>query len=179
MPGSSKALVTQLKKIKLILFDVDGVLTPGDILVHPDGSESKNFDVRDGIGIRLAMAAGLRVGFLSGRFSEAVAQRAQDLSLEICVQGAKDKKTEFLQLLEKLKLGAEEVTYVGDDIVDLPVLRRVGFAVSVCDACEEARKAAHYVTKAAGGRGAAREIIEYILKAQGRWQEVARHYLED
>ncbi len=178
MSSLSKSVIARIKKIKLLLFDVDGVLTPGEILVHPDGSESKSFDVRDGIGIRLASAAGLKVGLLSGRFSEAVSQRAQDLSLEICIQGASDKKAEFLTLLGKVGLKAEEAAYVGDDIVDLPVLRLAGFSATVADACAEARKAAHYITKATGGHGAAREIVEVILKAQDRWHNVTRAYLQ-
>lgn len=174
-----KKILTRLKKIKLLVFDVDGVLTPGDILIHPDGSESKSFDVRDGIAIRFAQQAGLQVGLLSGRFSEAVAQRAQDLGIEICVQGSGGKKLDFLEILEKLTLTPEEAAYVGDDIVDLPVLRLAGFAATVSDGCPEAREVAHYVTRAQGGHGAAREIIELILKAQDRWNEVVRQFLEE
>ncbi|MBZ5536235.1 MAG: HAD-IIIA family hydrolase [Acidobacteriia bacterium] len=173
-----KRILIRLTKIKLLVFDVDGVLTPGDILVHPDGSESKSFDVRDGIAVRFAQLAGLRLGLLSGRYSDAVAQRAQDLGIEICVQGSAGKKSDFLGILEKLSLTPEEAAYVGDDIVDLPVLRIAGFAATVADACPEARESAHYVTKAHGGHGAVREIIEVVLKAQDRWNGVVQQFLE-
>lgn len=179
MAHLSRNILSRVKKIKLLVFDVDGVLTPGDILVHPDGSESKSFDVRDGIAVRFALQAGLQVGLLSGRFSEAVAQRAQDLSIEICIQGSLNKKPDFLGILGKLGLSAEEAAYVGDDVVDLPVMRIAGFAATVANACRDALKTAHYVTKAEGGHGAVREIVELVLKAQGRWDEVVRQYLEE
>lgn len=172
-----KALLARLQTIKLILFDVDGVLTDGSILIHPDGSESKSFDVRDGIAIRMASRAGLKLGFLSGRNSPAVTERAKDLSLDICVQGSPDKRRDFEGILKKLNLTAEEVVYVGDDIVDLPVMRLAGFAASVADASEEAKLFAHYVTQVPGGSGAAREIIEVILKAQKKWDGVIRPYV--
>jgi 3-deoxy-D-manno-octulosonate 8-phosphate phosphatase (KDO 8-P phosphatase) len=178
MSKPKKAVLNRIKKIKLVVFDVDGVLTPGEILVHPDGSESKNFHVRDGIAVRLAQRAGLKIGFLSGRHSEAVAQRALDLGIDICVQGSADKKTDFFGILEKSSLTPAEVAFVGDDVVDLPVLKIAGFAATVADACPEAREVAHFVTRANGGRAAAREIIELILKTQGRWNEVIRQYLE-
>lgn len=179
MSSLSKRDVARINKIKLLIFDVDGILTPGEILVHPDGSESKCFHVRDGIGIRLAMVAGIKVGLLSGRVSEAVAQRAQDLNLEICIQGSQDKKADLAALVEKAGLKLENAAYVGDDVVDLPALRIAGFAATVPDACPEAKEIAHYVTKVAGGRGAAREIVELILKSQNRWKDVIHHYLED
>jgi 3-deoxy-D-manno-octulosonate 8-phosphate phosphatase (KDO 8-P phosphatase) len=174
-----RKILNRLKKVKLLVFDVDGVLTPGDILVHPDGSESKSFNVRDGIAIRFAHQAGLQLGLLSGRFSEAVAQRAQDLGIEICIQGSVAKKPDFLGILEKLTLAPEEAAYVGDDIVDLPILRLAGFAATVADACPEAREVAHYVTRAHGGHGAAREIIELVLRTQDRWNGVIQQFLEE
>lgn len=179
MTHLSRSVRSRLKKIKLVILDVDGVLTPGDILVHPDGSESKSFDVRDGIAMRFALQAGLKLGLLSGRFSEAVAQRAQDLGIEICIQGSAGKKPDFLEILEKLSLTPEEAAYVGDDIVDLPVLRIAGFAATVSNGCPEALKVAHYVTKAEGGHGAVREIIELVLKTQDRWNEVVGPYIEE
>jgi 3-deoxy-D-manno-octulosonate 8-phosphate phosphatase (KDO 8-P phosphatase) len=179
MSKLNKKILARVRAIKALVFDVDGVLTPGDILVHPDGSESKRFDVRDGIAFRLAQRAGLKICLLSGRQSEAVAQRALDLSVDICVQGSQAKKPDFLEILEKLQLGPQEAAYVGDDVVDLPVLRAAGFAASVADGCPEARSAAHYVTTARGGHGAAREVIELILKAQGHWDEIIRPYVQD
>lgn len=179
MKKISRNLRTRLQKIKLILFDVDGVLTDGSILIHPDGSESKSFDVRDGIAIRFASWAGLKIGFLSGRTSEAVSRRAEDLSLDVCVQGSTDKRRDFLGILEKLELQPEAAAYIGDDIVDIPVMRLAGFAGTVNDGSEEAKKIAHFVAEAKGGQGAAREIIELILKSQERWERVVRPYLEN
>lgn len=178
MSKPKRAVLNRIKKIKLLIFDVDGVLTPGDILVHPDGSESKSFHVRDGIAARLAQRAGLKMGLLSGRHSEAVAQRALDLGIDICVQGSTDKKADFLGILEKASLTLEEAAYVGDDVVDLPVLSIAGFAAAVADACPEAKEVAHFVTKADGGKAAAREVIELILKTQGRWSEAVKQYVE-
>ncbi|MDD5543160.1 MAG: HAD-IIIA family hydrolase [Acidobacteriia bacterium] len=177
MKKTSKSLLSRIQKIKLVLFDVDGVMTDGTILVHPDGSESKSFDVRDGIAVRLGTRAGLKFGFLSGRMSPAVAERAKELGMEVCVQGATEKKQEFMKVLESLHLTPDAVAYMGDDIVDVPVLRIAGFAATVADGCEDAKRAAHYVCKASGGRGAARELVELILKSQKRWNDVAGHYL--
>lgn len=178
MKKLSFSLRARLKDVRLILFDVDGVLTDGSLLIHPDGSESKTFDVRDGIAIRLALRAGLKVGFLSGRNSVAVAARAKDLGVDVCIQGASDKRQAFEEILMKFGLRAEEVAYVGDDIVDLPVMRLVGFAASVQDASPEAKQAAHYVTRASSGRSAAREIIEIILNAQEKWKKAVHSYTD-
>lgn len=177
MRKTSKSLLSRIYKIKLVLFDVDGVMTDGTILVHPDGSESKSFDVRDGIAVRLGARAGLKFGFLSGRISPAVAERAKELGLDMCVQGATEKKQAFLKILEELQLTPDAVAYMGDDVVDVPVLRMAGFAATVADGCEDAKQVAHYICKAAGGCGAAREIIELILKSQNRWKEVVGDYL--
>jgi 3-deoxy-D-manno-octulosonate 8-phosphate phosphatase (KDO 8-P phosphatase) len=179
MAHLSKSVRSRLKKIKLLVFDVDGVLTPGDILVHPDGSESKSFDVRDGIAMRFAQQGGLKLGLLSGRYSEAVAQRAQDLGIEVCIQGSVGKKPDFLEILKKLSLTPEEAAYVGDDIVDIPVLRMAGFAATVANGCPEVLEVAHYTTRAEGGHGAVREIIELVLKTQDRWDDVVRQYSEE
>lgn len=166
-----------LQKIQLLLLDVDGVLTDGGILIHADGSESKQFNVYDGHRIKMWQRAGLRCGFLSGRQSEATARRAEQLEAAFVLQGCTEKLPAFEQLLSDARLSAEQVAYVGDDLMDLPLLRRVGFAVAVANAVEEVRRQADYVTVREGGHGAVAEVIEYLLKITGRWEELTRRYL--
>ena len=165
------------KEIRLLLLDVDGVLTDGRIVYDGRGRELKSFDIKDGQGIRLLQQAELKVGILSGRRSSAVRLRARELGIEILHQKAQDKAKTLEEILQKNKIRTEQICFMGDDLLDLPVLLRVGFAVAVADAVEEVKANAHYVTHHPGGRGAVREICELILKAQGKWGWVTSKYL--
>lgn len=163
--------------IKLLLFDVDGVLTDGSILVHGDGTESKQFNIRDGAGLVWAQRAGLLVGLLSARLAEATAVRAKQLGIPIVVQGAADKLIGYEQILADHGLTDDQVGYMGDDLQDLPVLRRAGFSAAPADAAPEVRAAVQWVSASSGGRGAARECIEHVLRAQGLWRSAVADYL--
>jgi 3-deoxy-D-manno-octulosonate 8-phosphate phosphatase (KDO 8-P phosphatase) len=167
-----------LKKIKLLLLDVDGVMTDGRITYDSAGGETKAFDVKDGHGLKLVQRAGIQVGIITGRQSSIVARRAAELGIELVYQGVKDKSLPFREILEKLALLPEEVAYVGDDVVDLPIMRQVGFAVTVADAVDDVKPYAHMVTKRCGGRGAVREVCDFLLKESGRWSAVTSHYFE-
>lgn len=162
--------------IELVLADVDGVLTPGEIVFNNQGIETKQFHIRDGMGIRLWQRAGYKFGVITGRSSHIVKIRAAELNVEIVRQTAEDKLPVALEILNGLGLEPRQACYIGDDLPDLPVMRAVGLGVAVADACKEAREAAHYVTELAGGLGAVRETIEVILKAQGRWDDLIRKY---
>jgi 3-deoxy-D-manno-octulosonate 8-phosphate phosphatase (KDO 8-P phosphatase) len=164
-------------KIKLLLFDVDGVLTDGKIQMHADGSESKTFDIKDGTGIVWAQRAGLTVGILSARNSAATSQRAAQLGITLIHQGVKSKLETYDQIADSLLLEDEQVAYMGDDVLDLPVLMRVGLAAAPADAVEAVRSRVHWVSRCQGGAGAARELIELILRAQGRWDALVASYL--
>ena len=172
-------MTTELAKIKLLLLDVDGVMTDGRIIYDNDGGETKAFDVKDGHGLKLLQRAGIQVGIITGRQSAIVARRAAELGIELVYQGVKDKRVPFNEILEKLALTPEEVAYVGDDVVDLPVMRQVGFAATVADAMDDVKPFADLVTKRSGGRGAVREICDFLLKESDRWSTVTRHYFED
>ena len=162
--------------IKLLLLDVDGVLTNGQIIYDGAGNELKMFDVRDGHGIKLLQRAGIRVGIITGRSSEVVARRAAELGIEILYQGALRKIEPYEEILRQTGLKDEQVAYVGDDLVDLPILSRVGFAATVADADPEVRKRVPYVAALPGGRGAVREICELLIKAAGCWDELTARY---
>ncbi len=164
--------------IKLLLFDVDGVLTDGRIIVNGDGSESKQFNIRDGAAIVWAMRAGMSVGLLSARLADATSVRATQLGITIVVQGAANKVAGYEQILADEGLTDEQVGYMGDDLQDLPVLRRAGFSAAPADAAPEVRAAVHWVSPSGGGRGAARECIEHVLRAQGVWRTAVADYLE-
>ena len=165
------------KKIRLLLLDVDGVLTEGRIVYDGKGREFKSFDIKDGQGIKLLQQAGLKVGILSGRRSSAVRLRARELGIEILYQKVLDKAKTLEGILQKNEIRIEQICFIGDDLADLPVLLRVGFAVAVADGVEEVKAKAHYVTHHPGGRGAVREICELILKSQGKWESVISKYL--
>jgi len=173
---TDERLLGKIHKVKLLILDVDGVMTDGMIIIDDAGSESKQFDVRDGHGLKLLMRCGIAVALLTGRRSRVVEHRAADLGITEVCQGVWNKAEAFSGILERSKLSPEETAYVGDDVVDIPLLKRVGFSVAVADAVPEARKVADYVTKRPGGRGAVREVCEMILTAQGRWGEVAARY---
>ena len=159
-------------RIKLILFDVDGVLTDGTVLVHSDGTESKNFGIRDGIAMVWAQRAGLRVGFLSARTSATTPYRAAQLGISIVYQGVSSKADAYQRILAAEHVGDADVAYMGDDIVDLAVLGRVGLSAAPADAVAEVRQRVDWVSGAKGGNGAARELIETILKAQNLWDAI-------
>lgn len=158
------------KMIKLIILDVDGVLTDGTLIVGDSGEELKAFSVRDGLGITLAMEAGIKVAFLSGRYSQAVANRAKDLRVEEVYQGVGNKMAVYQSLLKKYSLDDKDVCYVGDDLTDIPPLQKAGISYAVADAVEEVKKAAKRVTQNPGGKGAVREVIDSILKSAGLWE---------
>lgn len=165
-----------LERIRFLVLDVDGVLTDGGIVVDDDARESKHFDVYDGIAIRWWMQAGHRVAILSGRSCRAVDHRAAELGIDPVVQGSKDKVAHLEQMLQELELVMDDVCYIGDDLPDLGVMRRVGFAAAPANARPEVKKRVPFVTRASGGSGAVRELIEHLLRAQGRWQSIVdRH----
>ena len=164
-------------KIRLVLFDVDGVLTDGKVVMHADGSESKVFDIKDGTAIVWAQRVGLTVGFLSARMSAATTQRAAQLGVTLLHQGVASKLETYEQITDGLLLDDEQVAYMGDDILDLPVLSRVGLAAAPHDAVEDVRARVDWVSRADGGNGAARELIELILRAQDRWASIVATYI--
>jgi len=180
---------TRAKKIKLLLFDVDGVMTDGKLWIFPVPAdapqataphtiEAKGFHAHDGTAISLARLGGLKTGLITRRISETVALRARDLKLDYVYQGVMVKIQVFEEILGKEMITATEVAYVGDDVIDLPIMRRCGFAVAVANARDEVKEEAHWVTPHAGGEGAIRDAAEYILRAQGRWDSVVKRYLE-
>jgi len=169
-------LQTKLKRIRLLLLDVDGVLTDGRIILDDRDAETKFFYAQDGSGIKYLLRSGLKCAFISGRKSAAVSRRAEELGIEDCYQDAKDKMVAYEKILQKFGLKDEEAAYVADDLTDLPLLRRVGLSVAVADAAEEVKQASIYVTTRPGGRGAVREVTQLILKAQGKWQEILLRY---
>ncbi len=194
------------KKIKLLLFDVDGVLTDGKLFIFPapagvqqttqqhaakhegEGGfglvsqsliEAKGFHAHDGTSISLARLGGIKTGLITKRVSETVALRARDLRLEHVHQGIQDKLSVFREILAQEGLKTSEAAFVGDDIIDLPVLRNCGFAIAVANSRDEVLRDAHYVTPHAGGDGALRDAVEYILKAQGKWKRVMNEYISE
>lgn len=169
-------LKKKAKKIKLLIVDVDGVLTDGKIIFDSTQREIKAFDVKDGHGIKAAHRFGLEVAIITGRSSSIVDQRASELGIKTVIQKALDKKSAFNKILESTKLSTEEIAYIGDDLPDLPVLRRVGLSVAVSDAVQEVLESADMVTKRYGGSGAVREVIDFILKAQGKWDTLMERY---
>lgn len=165
-------LIERLRPLKLLLMDVDGTLSDGRLEYNAQGVESKSFDVRDGFGITLAHLGGLKTGFVTGRTSPIVSQRAQELSIEFVFQSRFEKAGVLDEVMASTGLSAYQIAYIGDDLFDLPLLQRVGFAAAPADANKEVISRAHFVSQFGGGRGAVREVIELILKAQGRWVEI-------
>ena len=159
-------------RVRLVLFDVDGVLTDGVVVMHADGSESKGFHIRDGAAIVWAQRAGLKVGLLSARASGATTHRAAQLAVRIVVQGVSHKLAAYEQIIRDAGLDDGDVAYMGDDLLDLPVLGRVGLSSAPADAAAEVRARVDWVSQASGGRGAARELIELVLRAQRRWDDI-------
>jgi len=163
-------------RIKLLLMDCDGVLTDGRVWLFENGEEQKGFHTRDGLGIDLFHRAGLRSGIISGRTSAAVQKRAAGLGMSFVIQGCEDKRKAFAETLEQAGVEKLEVAYIGDDLNDIPLILQSGLGVAVADAAPETREHAHYVTTASGGFGAVREVIELILKSQGRWDDLIANY---
>ncbi len=167
-PRAEKSAVASRRaraaRIRCLLLDVDGVLTDGTIFIHDDGTETKAFNIYDGHGIRMLIAAGFRIGLITGRSSRVVAHRARDLGIRDVYQGELDKVAVLNKILTRRKFSASEIAYMGDDVIDLPVFDAVGLAISVPDAPEIVRKKAHWVTRKPGGRGAVREVCDYLLK---------------
>ena len=166
-------------RVRLVLFDVDGVLTDGCVHVHADGHESKAFFIRDGIAIVWAQRVGLRIGFLSARTSATTPHRAAQLGVTLIYQGVEGKHRAYERILRDEGVADEAVAYMGDDIVDLAVLGRVGLSAAPADAVTEVRNAVHWTSTRPGGAGAAREFLEFILKAQDRWAGVVSGYLQE
>jgi 3-deoxy-D-manno-octulosonate 8-phosphate phosphatase (KDO 8-P phosphatase) len=168
-PSPTPTLRARCAAVQLLVLDVDGVLTEGGIVLGSGGLEIKQFHVRDGSGLKMWHQAGRRTALITGRSSAAVEVRARELGVGLIFQGAADKRTTLHLALEAAGARPESVCYVGDDLPDLPALQLCGLAAAVADACPEVRGAAHYVTGRPGGRGAVREVIELILRAQGAW----------
>ncbi len=210
-PMPKPSATARARKIKLILFDVDGVLTDGKIWIFPAPSggqpsgvqqslleksarhggeggfglhsasliEAKGFHAHDGTAISLARLAGIKTGIITKRISETVALRARDLKIDHVYQGIQDKATVFAQILEKDEITAAEAAFVGDDVIDLPAMRKCGLAIAVKNARPEVKAEAHWTTSHAGGDGAARDAVEYILKAQGKWKQAVEEYISE
>ena len=168
------------RRVRLLLLDVDGVLTDGTVVIHADGSESKAFSIRDGAALVWAQRAGLTVGLLSARTSGATAQRAAQLAIRVVHQGVSSKLAAYNQILADTGLDDDAVAFMGDDLVDLPVLGRAGLGAAPADAAAEVTARAHWVSRSPAGRGAVRELVEMILRAQDRWDAVvAQHAAAD
>jgi 3-deoxy-D-manno-octulosonate 8-phosphate phosphatase (KDO 8-P phosphatase) len=172
------SIEARASRIKLVVFDVDGVLTDGTVFLHPDGSESKRFDIKDGLAVVWAQRAGLTIGFLSARTSAVTQTRAAQLGVTLLHQGVTSKLDTFEQIVGDMCEDDGEAAYMGDDIVDLPVLMRAGLAASPADAAIDVLRRVHWVSSAKGGRGAAREFIELILRAQRKWDSLVDAYVE-
>lgn len=171
-------VLERARKIKMLVLDCDGVLTDGRLILLPNGEETKAFDIKDGHAMRMAQRAGLPISIISGNRSFATRERAKNLEVAHLYEGAWIKIEPYEEILSVENLKDEEVCYVGDDVVDIPVLRRAGLAVAVADAVDEVKQFSHLVTNRKGGRGAVREIIEMILKAQDRWNEALARYID-
>jgi len=170
-------MLERMRRIKLLILDCDGVLTDGRIIPLPGGEETKLFDAKDGHAIRMAARVGLKTAIISGRKSFAVRARAKDLGIAHLHELSLDKIRPYEQVLVEEGLTDEEICYVGDDVTDIPLLRRAGLAVAVGDSVSETRQFAHIVTSCPGGRGAVREVIKLILESQGKWKEAMARYL--
>ncbi len=169
-------LQERIKKIRLLILDIDAILTDGRIVYDNKGNELKFFDVQDGFGIVLLKRAGIETIIMTAKKSRVVSRRARDFKVKALYQNCFDKLKTFQEMLKKFNIPPDEICFMGDDLIDIPVLKRVGFAVSVPNAVDEARGAAHYVTKRHGGRGAVREICDLILKTQDKWHDITSRY---
>jgi 3-deoxy-D-manno-octulosonate 8-phosphate phosphatase (KDO 8-P phosphatase) len=172
----SEELCDKMRRIRILILDVDGVLTDGGIFIDDEGRETKRFDVRDGHGLKMLMRCDVEIILLTGRTSKAVEHRALDLGIKEVYQGVWNKLEVFEDISRKKNVGWEEIAFVGDDVVDVPVLKRAGFSASVADAAEDVKRVVDYIAEQPGGKGAVREICEIILKAKGKWPEVTARY---
>lgn len=172
-----QAIFERASRIKIVIFDVDGVLTDGCIYLGNDGEELKAFNAKDGLGMKLLRDTGIEIGIITGLSSQIVASRMEKLGIQHIYQGQTNKLPAYQELITRLNLSPEQVAYVGDDIVDLPIMRRVGLAVAVRDAHKRVKEVAHWQTKADGGRGAAREVCDLLMEANGTLQGVLERYL--
>jgi 3-deoxy-D-manno-octulosonate 8-phosphate phosphatase (KDO 8-P phosphatase) len=170
-------VLNRLKGIKLLLLDVDGVLTDGGILYNDNGTETKAFNVKDGLGLKLLMEAGIRLAIITGRRSNALFNRCKELGIDLIYDGVADKAEALNRILERTGFSAEEVACVGDDLPDLALMRRAGLSIAVADAHVALRENADMITSAKGGRGAVRETCEAILKAKGLWESILERFL--
>ncbi|MBN1788596.1 MAG: HAD hydrolase family protein [Sedimentisphaerales bacterium] len=168
---------TDLKQIKLLAMDVDGVLTDGTVTLGSDGTEYKAFHLLDGHGIRMWHRAGLQTAMISGRESVVTKQRADQMKISFLYQPCQKKLVCFEKLLADLQIEPSSIAYIGDDVLDIPIVKRVGFGIAVANAVDELKSHAHYITSRPGGKGAVREVIEYILKNTGKWTELMERYL--
>ncbi|CAG1007681.1 3-deoxy-D-manno-octulosonate 8-phosphate phosphatase (KDO 8-P phosphatase) [Burkholderiales bacterium] len=160
------------KNIKLVILDVDGVMTDGHIIIDDNGVESRNFDIKDGMGVVVLMMSGVEVAIITSKKSVAVRHRAEELKIKRFYEGIKKKTEPYEEMLKDMGITDEQVCYVGDDLVDLSMMKRVGLPVAVADAVQDVIDRAEYVTQARGGRGAVREVAEMILKTQGKWDAI-------
>ncbi|OGX16431.1 MAG: hypothetical protein A2166_00895 [Omnitrophica WOR_2 bacterium RBG_13_41_10] len=169
-------LLEKLKKIKLLLLDVDGVLTDGRIIYDSKGRDSKFFDVHDGMGVYLLYKAGIKTILITAKGSQAIRPRARDMRVEAVFENISPKTAVLDKILKRYKVTSEELCFVGDDFVDLCLMKKVGFPVAVFNACPEIKQVSNYITVREGGRGAVREVAELILKAQGKWEKALKDY---
>lgn len=176
-PPSTHPATARAQRLKLMIFDVDGVLTDGGLRYGTDGETIKTFNVLDGHGIKLLQQSGVKAAIISARSSAIVARRAADLGITILMQGVHDKRTAFEKVRSELQLSTDECGFMGDDVIDLPVMTRVGFAASVPNGHPEVRARAHFISEARGGGGAAREVCDFILRAQGNYEAALAPYL--
>jgi len=178
MSEPTDEIIERARRVRILILDCDGVLTDGRIIMLPTGDETKVFDVKDGHAIVMLHRAGIRSGIISGRQSSIVRARAKELGIAHLHEMAWVKTEAYEQILAEENLTNDEVCYVGDDVVDIPLLRRAGLAVAVADAVAEVKQFAHLVTSRTGGRGAVREVIELILKSQGKWEAALSRYVD-
>jgi 3-deoxy-D-manno-octulosonate 8-phosphate phosphatase (KDO 8-P phosphatase) len=166
-----------LANIELLLLDVDGVLTDAGIMYTDSGEQIKKFNAKDGLGIKLLMEAGIQVGIISGLSSKALEHRCEKLGITLLFAGIKNKARVLDSIISQTGIDSKNIIFVGDDLIDLPVMKRVGFSFCVADACDDVKKQCDRVTKLKGGKGAVREVCEKILKAKGLWDDILNHYL--
>ncbi len=172
-----KDIQDRIKNIKILVMDVDGVMTDGRIILGTGNSELKFFDARDGVGIKYLQRVGIDVAIITGRESEVVKMRAEELGINLIYQNAKMKIEAYQDLKKKTGFEDKQIAYIGDDLPDIPVMKKVGFAVAVANCSDETKEAAHYVTKNQGGKGAIREVTDLIIKLQQKWGKIMERYL--
>lgn len=179
MSDDRKEVLERVQKVRFVLMDVDGVLTDGRLFMGSAGEEIRAFHVRDGLGIRMGQRAGLLFGIITGRQSRTVTDRAEELYITEVHQGVLDKSERLDEILGRIKLEPEQVCFIGDDLVDLPVLRRVGFAAAPADAVPEVLETVHYVSSRAGGDGAVRDVVDFLLRSQGKWDAITARFVTE